>query len=228
MELSKKTDLIINGVSTAGGGVYEKVKIDGIGTVEGNLTSSTLDANGITKIKGDLQTGALDGDGILKIFGNLSAGKTLMDGQMSVKGNYRADHLTLNGILNISGNCEIESFEVEGAFEIKGLLNAGRMNVKLQGRGKAHEIGVESMQVRRASRSVWSKLWQWMLPKFTPELQAETIEGDDIDLEFTEARVVRGNRIIIGKGCNIELVEYRTELKAHPSAKIGREVKVGG
>ncbi|MCL6576409.1 hypothetical protein [Kyrpidia sp.] len=36
----------------------------------------------------------------------------------------------------------------------------------------------------------------------------ETIEGDDIYLENTRARVVRGTRVQIGPGCQIGLLEY--------------------
>ncbi|WP_239618615.1 hypothetical protein [Cohnella mopanensis] len=228
METFNGPDLLINGVSKAGGGEYGKVKIDGVGTVEGSVASVTFDANGITKVHGDLITGELDSDGIFRVDGLLTARKMKIDGKMKVKGSLKADYCSANGILNIGGDCEIEQFDMHGAFEVQGLLNAGRMELKLQGRGKAREIGVESIQVRQASRSVWGKLWSWMLPKFSPELQVTVIEGDDIDLEYTEADIVRGNRVLIGKGCSIGLIEYRTELKVHPGAKIGKEVKTGG
>jgi cytoskeletal protein CcmA (bactofilin family) len=228
MENSIKPNLIINGYSNAGGGVYGKVNIDGVGTVVGNVNSLMFNSNGVTKIQGNLLTEDLDCDGLIKIDGHLVAGKSIIDGHITVKGSLRGEQLTLNGVLKVGGDCEIEAFDVEGAFDIQGLLNAGRMNVKLHGKGKAREIGVEFIQVRQASKSAWSKLWRWMLPKFTPELQVVTIEGDDIDLEYTEADVVRGNRIIIGKGCTIGKVEYRTELKVHPSAKVGKGVKTGG
>ncbi|MCD9023883.1 hypothetical protein [Cohnella silvisoli] len=228
MDQSIKPDLVINGVSSAWGGEYGKVKIDGVGTVQSNISSVTFDANGMTKIKGDLISEELDSDGLMKVEGHLSAGKSIIDGHMTVKGSLRGEQLKLNGVLNVGGDCEIEVFDAEGAFVVKGLLNAGRMNVRLHGRGKAREIGVEFIQVRQASKSAWSRLWRWMLPKFTPELHAVAIEGDDIDLEYTEADVVRGNRVIIGKGCNIGKVEYRSELKVHPSAKVGKGVKTGG
>jgi len=228
MELSNRPNLIINGVSKAGGGEYGRVSIDGVGTVEGNIVSMTFDSNGMTKVHGDLVAGELDCDGHIRINGHVTAQKSIIDGNMKVMGSLRADHCTINGIIKIGGDCEIEQFNMEGAFEVQGLLNAGRMELRLHGPGKAREIGVESIQVRPASRSAWSKLWRWMLPKFTPELHSALIEGDDIDLENTVADIVRGNRIVIGKGCSIGTVEYRTALKVHPGAKVGKEVKIGG
>ncbi|MFC4303761.1 hypothetical protein [Cohnella boryungensis] len=228
MENAMKPDLIINGMSAAGGGTYGKVRIDGAGTVEGDISSDTFDSNGMTKIRGSLLTDELDGDGILTVEGNLAAGNSLMDGNMKIRGSLKADSFAVNGVLSVKGDCEIESFRMEGAFDVKGLLNAGTADIKLHGKGNVREIGVESIQVRRKSKSPWGKLLNWMLPRFSSELHAKVIEGDDIDLEYTEADVVRGNRIVIGRGCKIELVEYRTELKAHPSAIIGKEVRTGG
>ncbi|BBI35173.1 polymer-forming cytoskeletal protein [Cohnella abietis] len=228
MEAIAKQDLSINGVSSAGGGAYGAVKIDGIGKIEGSISSMIFNTNGIAKIRGDLLTEELDVDGIIKIEGQLSAGKSTVDGHMKVKGSLRGEQLKLNGMLNVEGDCEVERLEMEGSFDVKGLLNAGRMNIKLLGKGKAHEIGVEFIQVRRAPKSVWSSLWRWMLPQFTTELHVTTIEGDDIDLEYTKADIVRGNRIVIGKGCTIGKVEYRSELKVHQGAKVLAEVRTGG
>jgi hypothetical protein len=48
----------------------------------------------------------------------------------------------------------------------------------------------------------------------------DTIEGDDIYLEHTTAKVMRGDTVDIGDGCEIDLVEYRTDLKKTPDASV--------
>ncbi len=221
-------DLVINGVSTASGGRYGRVKIDGVGTVEGDLACGDFDCNGMTKIRGSLIADSVDADGMFKVDGSMSAGSSIVDGHMRVKGSLKADSFAINGLLRVSGDCEIERMRMEGAFDVNGMINAGSLNVLLHGRGKAKEIGGETIEVKRKARGPLNKLLTWFIPKFAPELKTESIEGDDIDLEYTEADVVRGNRVVIGKGCAIDLVEYRTELKVHPGAKIGKEAKVGG
>jgi len=228
MERSLKPDLVVNGVSAASGGDYGKARIDGVGTVEGDLRADEFDCNGMTKIRGNLVAYEADIDGMCTIYGNLAAGKARIDGNARVKGSVKADRLAVNGLFNVHGDCESEDLQVEGAFEVKGMLNAGKLNVVLQGMGKAREIGGESIRVRQRRRGAWSRLVTWVLPRFSPELRAELVEGDDIDLEYTEAEVVRGNRVVIGKGCTIGLVEYRMELIVHPGAKIGKEAKTGG
>lgn len=51
----------------------------------------------------------------------------------------------------------------------------------------------------------------------------ETIEGDDIHLELTRARVVRGNNVSIGSGCDIDLVEYKNN-----AANVNPVLWIGG
>lgn len=51
-------------------------------------------------------------------------------------------------------------------------------------------------------------------------LKANLIEGDEIELENTEAEVVRGDKIKIGLGCRIGTVEYRSSLQIHPQSEV--------
>jgi hypothetical protein len=59
----------------------------------------------------------------------------------------------------------------------------------------------------------------------TGSLTAETIEGDTVDLEATEAQVVRGKVVRIGPGCRIGWVEYTDSLEVHPEAEVGERVE---
>ena len=52
------------------------------------------------------------------------------------------------------------------------------------------------------------------------------IEGDDVDLEYTEADVVRGRRVRIGEGCSIGRVEYSESLDAWDGT-VGESVCTG-
>lgn len=58
------------------------------------------------------------------------------------------------------------------------------------------------------------------------ELSAESIEGDEIYLENTNARVVRGNNVTIGPGCEIELVEFKNDFRQLKGAKVNDSKKI--
>ncbi|MFD0675059.1 hypothetical protein [Cohnella sp. GCM10027633] len=218
-------DLILKGVSDAGGGAYGVVKIEGMAKVHGDVSAVTFTADGHLRVNGGVTAERFELNGKMTAAGALRGGHLRFNGHTTVKGSVSGEHLSLNGLLSASGDCECELFEGEGGFEVGGLLSAGTLNVKLHGRGAAREIGVETIVVRQAGKSAWNKLWKWLFPKFSPELRADTIEGDNIDVEHTIADVIRGSRVSIGKGCVVGRVEYKGDLRAHPSAVIKERVK---
>jgi cytoskeletal protein CcmA (bactofilin family) len=59
-----------------------------------------------------------------------------------------------------------------------------------------------------------------------PILEAEIIEGDEIMLENTTAKIVRGNNVMLGAGCDIGTVEYKSNYVKNGDARVGTETKV--
>jgi cytoskeletal protein CcmA (bactofilin family) len=227
MNRNPNPDLHINGVATAPGGHYERVQIEGVGKVEGDVQAAEFHLNGMATVRGELNAKTLNAIGKLKVEGRTSAGMTHMEGVAVIRGSLTGERLTLKGMLHVQGDCEFERLDAEGGFDIEGLLNAGFVDIRLYGRGKTREIGCDSIQVRKIARNHWKQMLQKMFGTWGPGLEAGTIEGDDIDLEHTTASMVRGNRVTLGPGCRIGRVEYRTELRKHPDAKVGEEMKTG-
>ncbi|AJS59534.1 hypothetical protein [Paenibacillus sp. IHBB 10380] len=226
MEKNQLSDLIINGVSQAAGGTYDNVRIDGVGKVSGSIEARIFKGNGHMHFKADITAGEMECNGTMNVKGNLRFGTMKADGMINIGGGLSGECCMLNGFISIKGDCELENFTGEGGFTVGGLLSAGQVDFRLHGQGKVSEIGVESLVIRQANKGVWSKIWSGMIPKFKPELRVGTIEGDHIDLEFTTADVVRGNIVIIGQGCTIGRVEYRSQLSVHPGARIMKEEKM--
>ncbi len=57
-------------------------------------------------------------------------------------------------------------------------------------------------------------------------VEADTIEGDEIFLENTRARMVRGKKISVGEGCEIEYVEYSESLDVIDGARVLHQTKL--
>ena len=62
---------------------------------------------------------------------------------------------------------------------------------------------------------------------FGGRLVTDTIEGDDIYVEYTTAKTVRGNNVRIGDGCDIGLVEYKNSFELDKGSQIKEHVKTG-
>ncbi|REK63634.1 MAG: hypothetical protein C6P35_14080 [Cohnella sp.] len=225
MEQDNRPDLNINGVGSAAGGRYRQLTIHGVGKLAGATVSDSFMVNGQVKTDGDVRTGRLHCNGHMVVGGGLSSKEARIDGMVRVRGGMNGERIYVNGGLHVRGDCEAETFQSNGWFDVEGLLNAGEVEIRIQGKCAAREIGGERIRILRGGAGGFKRLWQRIVPKLAIRLTADTIEGDDIELENTTAAVVRGNRVKIGQGCAIGRVEYRSELLAHPQAKIEQRVQ---
>lgn len=195
MEEEARIDLVISGVSTAPGGIYKNVNIQGV-----------------SKVDGDVECVDCTIEGVATIFGGVQGKKIHVKGKAEVQGDILGDVVNLEGQIKIRGKCDAEKFISTGAVTVSGLLNAGDVRIQLYGPSRVREIGAETIRVEKEpGRSIFGRL---------KTLSVETIEGDEIYLENTKAKVVRGNRVVIGAGCHIELVEYGAQFEQHQRARV--------
>jgi cytoskeletal protein CcmA (bactofilin family) len=240
-----KGDLKINGSGSAAGGSYDKIEINGAGKINGDVICRTFRINGSGSVAGNLETedGKINGSG--EVDGHTKAQQFSISGSGQVKGGMRGDSLTISGSASIGesvdvqnvkiegsakigGDCNAEHFQVTGSFEINGLLNADEIDIRLGlTRSRVKEIGGRKIQVSVGPLAGLNMLRSILsLGAHNPVLETETIEGDEITLENTVAKFVRGGNITIGRGCDIGLVEYKGVLNKSSDAKVNEEKKV--
>ncbi|HET7578133.1 MAG TPA: polymer-forming cytoskeletal protein [Bacillales bacterium] len=232
-------DLMINGVGRTAGGEFDKVTVNGRGTVDGNLDCQELECNGRGAMNGDIRAKRFEIHGNAVIKGNVDARELSISGNArihgdtavkdvqisgngTIKGHFRGEKLKINGKLKVGEDCEAERFEADGQFKIGGLLNADEVEIRLYGESEVKEIGGQTVRIQQKIFGL-IKILKTLFPV---KLTVGTIEGDDVDLESTKAEVVRGNNVRIGPGCEIDLVEYHTELQQDKKAKVKEKRKL--
>lgn len=225
MNTTTQSNLIISGYGSSNGGEFHIVKLEGKARVDGGLHCTEFVTNGKSTVNGPVhaKTAVVNGDSTIN--GPLEAEHLTVHGRTVINGDLSGERLKVQGQVKVSRNCEAETFTCQGGFEIEGLLNAGEIDITLYGKGRVKEIGGESIKVRRET----NQLAKWLRLMFTSlngGLTAESIEGDDIFLEQTTAQVVRGNRITIGEGCRIDLVEYKDELILEGDALVRQQIQL--
>ena len=218
-------DLKINGQSNAAGGKYNAVIINGEGRIEGDLDCIDLKINGKCSMNGNAKVDSMKVHGEASIKGDLEAGKAKVHGTADIGGNLSVDKAETYGIINVDGNCNAEIFKIEGTFAIEGLLNAGELELRLYGSSRAREIGGEKITVKRKGKYDLLGLKSMIIGR-GKGLTVEIIEGDDIYLEDTKAKVVRGTNVEIGSGCEIELVEYKDRFNQDEKAVVNTKNKI--
>ena len=225
----KLSDIKVSGSGKIGGGKYNEVKISGSAKIEGDVDcnnykcsgSSTVNGNvkskivgisGNSKIEGNLDTEEITVSGSSHIVGNVIAKKVKISGSTKIGGNLHTEDIQISGSTSINGDCEAEDFNARGSFNIGGLLNAGNIDIQMYGICRVKDIGGENIKVKLGESHIFSKMINFF--SNAERLVTGVIEGDDIYLENTDAKMVRGNNVTLGANCNIETVEYRNEVHA--------------
>lgn len=246
MENIKRHDLVLTGNGSAAGGVFNKVKITGEETVNGDLECIDLklvgtchmDGNvklesgritGTSEIRGNLEAGRLRMVGTINIDGNVSVKELKVHGEVKVRGDISAEKWDVLGLLDVKGNCNTDEFISKSPFNIGGLLNAGKIDVQLHSKCYAGEIGGENINIRRGKDMIIKKIIKSLyLPHdfYDGQLVTETIEGDNVYAEYTHAKVVRGNNVKIGPGCEIGWVEYKGSFEQAEDSNIKESRKI--
>jgi len=229
-------DLTCTSLSIAGSGsvkgnvTADTCRVAGSGHIHGSLAVREVRFSGSGQVEGDLlSSGSVKFSGSGKVAGNLvGEDEVRFSGSGKVGGSLKANKVFLSGSVTVEKGIECESMNVGGSFTVRGLINAGTLEVRLGGACEAEEIGGESVRVLRSTETNLNifgfslRLGGAGIHKLTTNL----IEASDITLENTTAETVRGERVVIGPGCDIKTVEYSQSLSVSPEARVENQVKV--
>ncbi|MEK5444196.1 MULTISPECIES: polymer-forming cytoskeletal protein [unclassified Fredinandcohnia] len=240
VNIENKGNLVINGMGSSGGGTFKKVLINGKGTVHGDVDCYDFSINGTGRVVGNVKgehgkingSGDIEGsidfdrftiDGTGGIRGNVKVNKIAISGKGRIGGSLKGEEIKIRGNATIGEDCEAEEFKGEGGFKIGGLLNADVIDISIAGECSAKEIGGQSIKVKKGIFRFLNNLFKSVYPV---SLNTEIIEADEIEIEYTKAKMVRGKNINIGPDCEIDVVEYTGTFTQDPSAKIKEVIKI--
>ena len=233
--MNEKMDMRISGSSTMPGGEYDRVSISGSGTVQGDLRCQSLSCSGSARVQGDVDcAGEVRSSGSSKVTGSITCeslscsgavkceGSILSRGRIHSSGAMKVSGSLEGGEVDVSGGLETADIRCSGMAGIPGLLNAETVEI-------AADRGIRIGSIGGSSIRIYQPQQKSLLGLFRSSCscaQAGDIEGDDVDLEYTQADVVRGRRVRIGEGCSIGRVEYSESLDALPGT-VGEAVQTG-
>jgi cytoskeletal protein CcmA (bactofilin family) len=246
MKEFNKDDLKINGNMSLKGGKYNKVVINGSGEIQTDLTADIVKVNGSgsfegivkaetckisgsTRIAGKAEFSTLRVSGSLRANSDLKADDIKTTGELIVQGSIAAKKIKIVGETNIKNNCNADVITCTGEIKVGKELIADEIVIDLYGRSSAGEIGGGNIKIRRYPENKISKFLHtiFLIELFrSASMKTDIIEGDEIYLEFTKAKVVRGKNVKIGPGCEIDYVEYSESFIRSEKAVIKKEMKV--
>ena len=238
-------DMKYSGVMRMPGGSYGRASLEGVITIEGDLDCNELKTEGVFTGTGKIQAGfakfngvagvdrqlsgeRLDVNGELKVGEGMAVKDVTAEGKMYVRGDVTAEKFDVEGEFKTDGMCNAEELRCKGAIRVGKTLNAGEVNVSMYGPCNARDIECGNITVRKGGSSPMGLLANIFLPLVygKAHFTVETIEGDEINVEHTTAKTIRGGKVFIGEGCVVDVVEYRDSFESASSAIIKKSVKV--
>lgn len=227
----------------------EKIAVSGSARLDGTVRCLGFTCSGSTSAAGDLicaEDAKISGStGIdknfcareVKVSGSFRVGgdckveqEIRIAGSTNCHGEVKCGALRCAGKITVGGGIEAEEVKLAGAVNCCGLLNAEKIEIKLDGASsRVGSIGGSDIRIWVEKRT--KKVSR--LPLFSKligsggDLQVdESIEGDVIALEGVSTPLVVGRIVAIGEDCQIDLVQYSEVIEIHPDAKVGRYEKV--
>ena len=220
----------ISGAVIGGGDRQAEEKIHVSGSLK---TKGEISCDGEMHISGALATdGNVSGKEIHISGGGKCGSITGTDIQVSgaVSVNHlHADQAILSGGFKVENDVEAEKVTISGSGTIKGLLNADEVEISAgyrEGSITIGGIGGSRVLIKKPEPFSLFGIALSMKPSYTQSVVTDTIEADEVDLESTRARIVRGVNIRIGKGCEIDRIEYSGTIEHEPSAVIREIVQI--
>jgi cytoskeletal protein CcmA (bactofilin family) len=211
----------------------ERMKTAGSCTIEGDVHADEVKIAGTQTIEGSLKAKEITSAGSLTVAHDVEAEKFLSRGGFEIGGLLSAEEVKIElggGKVTEIGGTRIEVRRRGRAFW--GWRRAPRVRISNARGGVVmledifEEIGRIGEEVGRAVGEGLGYAFGWAEGRGLGYLEADAIEGDEIFLEHTKARVVRGKKIQIGEGCEIETVEYSESIEIAPGAQVKEHVKV--
>ena len=209
----------------------ERLRVIGSGEIHGRADVTRLTVLGSGEIAADLVAGAVHATGSFEVGGELRAETLTVRGACDIDGRILADAVSMFGALECKDRIETATFRSRGAIDVDGLLSGDTVEIHLGGNvSRVGEIGGERIEVWRGAFGKTNPVLQGLSSLLTwgsrrGRLEADGIEADEIHLENTRAKVVRGRNVTVGVGCRIDEVEYAEGLTVHPSAHVTTKAK---
>ncbi|MGL4337892.1 MAG: hypothetical protein ACRCST_13445 [Turicibacter sp.] len=243
-------DLSVSGAGSSGGGTYKTVNVSGAytftgdvkcvefkcsgsTTCKGNLNADSFRTSGSTKVTGKVDVKHLGVSGSCKILSGIKAEEIHITGATKVEGDIQTHQLHVSGVFDTTDNIEAERIHITGKLFNKGFINAESIFIEVEAGSEFNEMGATKIELLDSSyehpiRNVLGSGVKIFLPRKyrSNKITGNLIEGDDVSLENSNIKIIRGKVVNVGPYCLIDEIEYSETLQIHETSTVLRQKKI--
>jgi len=213
-------DLKLSGSGVVPAGEYDLVSLSGAVVLSGDIKCRAFSASG--SLKGEKIECANDVmiSGAVKLTKDISAEKITVSGSFAC-GSVKCQNVSVKGAVTVDGDLGAdESVVLSGAVFCRGPVFADRVSIVFDTQTQIDGIRGVSVSVAPA------RIKKLIPPLIKNACVATAVEGDDVSLAYVTCPRVAGKHVVIGKGCEIDLVQYSETVEISRDAKVGKIEKI--
>ncbi|MEF9992620.1 MAG: polymer-forming cytoskeletal protein [Paraclostridium sp.] len=216
---NKLNSININGMGTYPGGEFDKVSISGNGKIHGNIICNKFSVSGNGIVTGNIDSEKFSTSGNCKIEGDINSKELNTSGSLKCLKSINSDKVNVSGVLKVLSDIECEDVYIDGVINCGGFLNCENFDLRIEGKSTIDEIGASTVNISYERRLLQS-IFNLLIPKKLYRLTVNSIEGDNIQLENSYVKIIRGKNIKIGADCNIDTIEYSGTIEVDDRSKV--------
>ena len=190
----------------------QTVAIYGDTTFEGSVAIKLLKIRGMATLNESSVIESIQSMGACVVNGTLKGERLTSYGSLDGDGTIKVHTLMSQGEIRTRGELEGEYLNIYGAIHNAKLINGEEIHIVLNEHCRCESIGATKLTVSPSKKK-----------RVRKTLTVNQIEGDEINLTYTKAKKVHGDKVMIGAECTVDYVEYSTDLTTHPTAKIKQQ-----
>ncbi len=188
----------ITGISKITGGEYENCSLNGVCTILGDIIVNQFHSNGTTK-----------SDGNVFAYEEIS-----VNGNSKFHGSVKGKNINSLGKITIDNDLDGERISLTGIIRIGGRVNCDYLSIK-SGKTIIADIYAKKVIIDDSVTS------------FNPKINIKSIDASYVDINYADVDIIKGDEVVIGKHCNIKIIEYTKSIQVHSSSFVGEARKVG-
>ena len=248
MSTDARMDMKVAGSGRIPAGEYNTGSVSGSGKLFGQVRCATFSSagscqgearfcegnakiSGSAKFSESMRAACFSAAGSFSVGGDITIREKLScAGSVTCGGRVACHELAVAGLLKVGGDVESETVKVKGTLVCGGLLNAENIDLCFDGGTELDSVGGSRVAIYprgEGNRGGRFSLRALFKKRNNPRATVNSlVEGDEITLSGVIAPRVTGRAVVIGDGCEIELVQYSESVEVSPDASVQRMEKI--
>ena len=234
----------ISGSGVIPAGEYDNISVSGSSRMSGVVKCSSLSASGSlrgesldctgkiktsgsTSLAGNVRANSISASGTFKCGRDVFATDSIStSGTFKCGGSVKCNKLSVSGSVSVNAGIEAERVESSGMLRCGGLINAEQVHVKSCDKLEAASIGGTTVVIKLSKFKRFFKRIPIISGAVKNARVANSIEADEVNIEYVNCPKVMGRVVKIGRGCRIDSVEYSEKIEISNSASVGKTEKI--